>query len=334
VSASPGIRIGILGAAGIAPEAVITPARSVAEAQIVAVAARDRARAVAYAAEHGIPVVHGSYAELLANLDVDVVYNPTPNGLHGRWTVAAVAAGKHVLCEKPFTANAAEARAVAAAVPGSGRVVMEAFHYRYHPLTVRTIEIVRSGELGNLVSVEAGLGGLGPDRDDIRWQLALAGGALMDLGCYPVHLLRSVLGEEPEVLAATAGQADPGVDAVMDISLEFAAGVAGRVLTSMQAQTPYIYARFTGEDGELEVANPFAPQRGHKLTIRSGGRTRTETTTTEPSYVFQLRALADAVLRGAPVSTDPGDAIRNMDVIDAAYLAAGLQPRQPTAVTS
>jgi predicted dehydrogenase len=334
VSAAPRIRIGILGAAGIAPEAVIHPAWSVAEADIVAVAARDRDRAAGFAAEHGIPTVHGSYAELLADPEVDVVYNPTPNGLHGRWTVAAVAAGKHVLCEKPFTANATEARSVAAAVPASDRVVMEAFHYRYHPLTVRTIEIVRSGELGKLVSVEAGLGGLGPDRDDIRWQLALAGGALMDLGCYPVHLLRSVVGAEPRVLAATAGQADPGVDADMDISLEFPDGVAGRVLSSMQSETPYIYAKFTGEDGELEVANPFAPQRGHKLTINSGGTTRTETTTIEPSYVFQLRALADAVLRGAPISTGPADAIRNMEVIDAAYLAAGLQPRQPTAVTS
>jgi predicted dehydrogenase len=324
------IRIGILGAAGIAPEAVIDPAASNAEVEIVAVAARDRGRAAEFAAKYNIPNVHDSYEALLADPDVDVVYNPTPNGLHGKWTVAAVAAGKHVLCEKPFTANAVEARAVTAAVSSSDRIVMEAFHYRYHPLTLRTIEIVQSGELGKLVSVEAGFGGMGRPRDDIRWSLPLAGGALMDVGCYPVHLLRSVVGTEPTVTHASADQADPGVDADMRIELEFADGVTGLVRTSMQAPEPYIYARYIGEDGELEVENPFIPMRGNKLTITSGGTSRSETMTTEPSYNFQLRALADVLLRGAPIVTNIDDAIRNMDVIDAAYVAAGLGPRQPS----
>jgi predicted dehydrogenase len=324
------VRIGILGAAGIAPEAVIDPAASNPEVEIVAVAARDRGRAAEYAAKYGIPNVHDSYEALLADPDVDVVYNPTPNGLHGVWTVAAVAAGKHVLCEKPFTANAVEARSVAAAVSSSDRIVMEAFHYRYHPLTLRTIEIVRSGELGTLVSVEAGFGGMGRPRDDIRWSLPLAGGALMDVGCYPVHLLRSVVGSEPTVTRASADQADPGVDADMRIELEFPDGVTGLVRTSMQSPEPYIYARYIGEDGELVVENPFIPQRGNTLTITSGGTSRTESTTTEPSYNFQLSALADVLLRGAPVVTSVDDAIGNMDVIDAAYIAAGLGPRQPT----
>jgi predicted dehydrogenase len=324
------IRIGILGAAGIAPEALINPARSNDEVEIVAVAARDHDRAVEYAAEHGIPTVHDSYEKLLADPGIDVVYNPTPNGLHGGWTVAAVAAGKHVLCEKPFTANAAEARSVVAAVSPGDRIVMEAFHYRFHPLTLRTIEIVRSGELGKLVSVEAGFGGMGRPHDDIRWSLPLAGGALMDVGCYPVHLLRSVVGLEPVVTAAVAVEGEPGVDGDMRIELEFPGGTTGLVRTSMQSPEPYIYAKFVGEDGELEVENAFIPQRGNALTIRSGGRTRTETATTEPSYNFQLRALADSVLRGAPVVTDLDGAVKNMEVIDAAYVAAGMDVRQPT----
>jgi predicted dehydrogenase len=324
------IRIGILGAAGIAPNAIIRPADAVDEVEIVAVAARDGARAAEYAAEHGIPVSYDSYGELIADPNIDVVYNPTPNGLHGVWTVASVEAGKHVLCEKPFTANAAEARSVAAAVRATDRTVMEAFHYRYHPLTQRTIEIVRSGELGKLVSVEAGFGGMGRPRDDIRWSLPLAGGALMDVGCYPVHLLRSVVGLEPTVLRASADQAEPGVDADMRIELEFPGGISGLVRTSMQSPEPYIYARFVGEDGELEVESPFIPQQGNKLTVTSGGRVRTESATTEPSYNFQLRALADVLLRGAPVLTDLDDAINNMIVIDAAYTAAGLPLREPT----
>jgi predicted dehydrogenase len=329
VTASSKVRIGILGAAGIAPEALINPARSVDEVEIIAVAARDRARARDFAAEYDIPIVHDSYEALLADPDVDVVYNPTPNGLHGKWTIAAVQAGKHVLCEKPFTANAAEARLVAAAVRATDRTVIEAFHYRYHPLTLRTIEIVQSGKLGRLVSVEAAFGGMGAPRDDIRWSLPLAGGSLMDIGCYPVHLLRSVVGSEPTVTHASADQADPGVDADMRIELAFPDEVSGLVRTSMQSPEAYNYARFVGEDGELEVENPFIPMRGNKLTITSGDQSRTETTTTEPSYNFQLRALVDVLQRGAPVITNLDGAVKNMEVIDAAYLAAGMEPRQP-----
>jgi predicted dehydrogenase len=324
------IRIGILGAAGIAPNALINPARAVDEVEIVAVAARDHDRATAYASENGIPTVYDSYEELLADPDIDLVYNPTPNGLHGKWTIAAVDAGKHVLAEKPFTANAEEARRVAAHVRATDRTVIEAFHYRYHPLTLRTIEIVRSGELGKLVSVEGGFGGKGRPHDDIRWSLPLAGGALMDVGCYPVHLLRSVVGIEPTVTSAVAIEGEPGVDGDMRIELEFAGGITGLVRTSMQSPESYVYAKFVGEDGELEVQNAFIPQDGNKLTIRSGGKTRTENTTTEPSYNFQLRAVADVLLRGAQIVTDLDDAINNMVVIDAAYLAAGMDVREPT----
>ncbi|BAW08435.1 Gfo/Idh/MocA family oxidoreductase [Nocardia seriolae] len=129
------LRIGILGAANIAPNALIGPARRSPEVVVAAVAARDRARAEEFARRHGIERVYGGYEELVAAPDLDAVYIPLPNGLHGRWIRAALAVGKHVLCEKPFTANAAEAREIAELANASDRVVMEAFHYRYHPLT-------------------------------------------------------------------------------------------------------------------------------------------------------------------------------------------------------
>src|SRR6476620_4831638 len=151
------LRLGILGAARIAPAALIRPARHVGEAQVVAVAARDRDKAAHFAGKHDIATVHGSYEALLADANVDAVYNPLPNGLHGKWTRAALAAGKHVLCEKPFTANAAEAREIAGLAAQSDRVVMEAFHYRYHPMALRIEEIIASGELGKLKRVEAAL---------------------------------------------------------------------------------------------------------------------------------------------------------------------------------
>src|SRR5271169_3662928 len=151
------IRIGVLGAARIAPTAVIRPARHVESAEVVAIAARDRDRAAAFATKHGVERVVDSYDALVADPDIDAVYNPLPNGLHGRWTLAAMDAGKHVLCEKPFTANADEARTVAAAQSGSGLVVMEAFHYRYHPLFARVRELIATGAVGSVRHIEAWL---------------------------------------------------------------------------------------------------------------------------------------------------------------------------------
>src|SRR5947209_5075309 len=178
------LRIGCLGAARIAPAALSKPARGDDEVEATAVAARDASRARAFAAKHGVPVVHDSYEALLADPDVDAIYNPLPNGLHGLWTLRALEAGKHVLCEKPFTANAAEAVLVADAAKASGLMVMEAFHWRYHPMAARMLEVIASGDLGDVRRVEAALCFPLPLFNDIRYQLDLAGGALMDAGCY------------------------------------------------------------------------------------------------------------------------------------------------------
>jgi predicted dehydrogenase len=210
------LRIGILGAARIAPNALIKPAKDNGEVVVAAIAARDRARATEFAAKHGIPTVHDGYDDLLADPSLDAVYNPLPNGLHGRWTLAAVAAGRHVLCEKPFTANADEAGVVADAAAKTDLVVMEAFHYRYHPVARRMREIVTSGELGELRHVEASFCFPLPKFSDIRYRFDLAGGALMDAGCYAVHMVRLLGGSaEPEVLSAKAKLRGTDVDRAM-----------------------------------------------------------------------------------------------------------------------
>src|SRR5271168_5020574 len=151
------VRIGILGASSFAPTTLINPARGNDEVVVAAVGARDMEGAQAFAAKHGIARAHGSYEALIADPDLDAVYVLLPTSFHGRWTRAALAAGKHVLCEKPFAANAAEAREIAELAAASDRVVMEAFHYRYHPLALRIEEIIASGELGKLERVEAAL---------------------------------------------------------------------------------------------------------------------------------------------------------------------------------
>jgi predicted dehydrogenase len=322
------VRIGVLGAARIAPLALIKPARGNAEVVVAAVAARDVSRAQAFATKHGIARVHDSYEALIADPDLDAVYNPLPNGLHGKWTRAALTADKHVLCEKPFTANAAEAREIAALAAKSDRVVMEAFHYRYHPSTLRAEQIIASGELGKLERVEAAMCFPLPKFSDIRYNYSLAGGATMDVGCYVVHMVRTFGGSTPEVVSAQAKLRDPRVDRAMTAELRFAAGHTGRVRCSLWSSDLFrLSAKVVGDRGELRVLSPVAPFR--RLSVRSADGNRVERFPPRATYAYQLDAFSAAVLRGEPVKTTPEDAIENMTVIDAIYRAAGLPLRKP-----
>jgi predicted dehydrogenase len=322
------LRIGILGAARIAPAAIIKPARKVGEATIGAVAARERSRAEEFAKKHAVPKVHDSYAALIADPELDAIYNPLPNGLHAEWTIAALEAGKHVLCEKPFTANAKEAEEVAAVATRTGLVVMEAFHYRYHPLAQRMLHIVASGELGAVERIETALCFPLPKFSDIRYQYDLAGGALMDVGTYAVHMARLLGREEPAVSSAIAKLRTPNVDRAMRAELKFPSGHTGRITCSMWSKWAIqTYARVTGDKGELSVINPTSPQLWHRMRVKVGGTARTEKFPKKPTYEYQLEAFCAAVLRGAPILTAPADSIAQMRVIDAIYLAAGMTPR-------
>ncbi|MEV6065710.1 Gfo/Idh/MocA family oxidoreductase [Nocardia sp. NPDC052001] len=325
------LRIGVLGAANIAPSALIAPAKRNPEVTVAAVAARDGMRAAAFAKKHGIEAAYDDYEKLITAPDLDAVYIPLPNGLHGRWTRAALAAGKHVLCEKPFTANTAEAREIQELAQDSDRVVMEAFHYRYHPFTLAAENIAASGELGELVRIETAFCFPLPKFSDIRYDYDLAGGALMDAGCYAVHMARVLGGEQPEVTSARAKVRDPRVDRAMTAELRYPSGHTGRIRCSMwSSDVLRVSARVIGERGELRMLNPIGPQLGHRLTVRTDQGKRVERFTRRPTYDFQLEAFADAVLRDTPVLTPPRDSVENMAVIDAIYQAAGLPLRQPS----
>jgi predicted dehydrogenase len=333
------LRMGVLGAARITPAALIRPAAEVAGVEIAAVAARDPARARSFADRHGIPRVLADYDAVVDDDGIDAVYIPLVPSVHAHWAIRAVEAGKHVLCEKPFTANAEEALAVEeaadrAAAGGAGVVVMEAFHWRYHPLAARLLEIVASGEIGAVRRVRARL--IIPiwRRQDIRWQLALGGGSLMDIGCYGVHMMRTIAGSEPAVVAATARTLTPGVDRYLTADLRFDGGVTGRLETGMAAWPGVALSLvITGERGVARVLNPLLPQMFHRLTVRTtaGGRRR-ERVAGEGTYTLQLRAFQTAVRDGTPVLTPPADAVANMRVIDDVYRAAGLAPRPSTPV--
>jgi predicted dehydrogenase len=306
----------------------VKPAAAVDRAEVVAVAARDRARAERFATRHGIDRVHGSYAELLEDPGIDAVYNPLPNGLHAEWTIAALEAGKHVLCEKPFTANADEAREVAAAADRTGLVVMEAFHYRYHPLMCRAVEICRSGELGEIRSADAWMQAPIFKPGDIRYRYDLAGGAQMDLGAYTTHQVRTLTGREPEVVHATVRRHSERIDRWMRAELSFGDGVTGRTTVSLYGAVPVrLGFHVLGTEGELKVMNPTLPSMYSRFTVRAAGGTRRERFPRTPTYTYQLEAFADAVLDGVPLLAPLGDSIANMEAIDAVYVAAGLSPR-------
>jgi len=326
------VRFGVLGAARITPTALLKPAVSNPEARVDVVAARNLGRAVDYATRHRIPKVVDGYEAVLADPAVDAVYIPLPNGLHAEWTLAALDAGKHVLCEKPFTANAMEAELVSAAADRAaernGLVVMEAFHYRYHPLAHRMRQIVDSGELGEIHHVETWLCAPIADKSDIRYRADLAGGAMMDMGSYVVHWARLLGGEEPTVISATPKLHDPEIDRAMDAELVFPSGHTATVHCSLWSRSVLrMAARVTGARGELRVTNPIAPQAMSWLTVTVAGRQRREFASRRATYDYQLEAFCDAVLRGGPVLTSPADAVANMAVIDAVYRAANMRPR-------
>jgi len=287
-------------------------------------------RAKAFAVKHGISRVHDNYEALIADPEVDAVYNPLPNGLHGKWTRAALDAGKHVLCEKPFTANAAEACEIAELAAKSDRVVMEGFHYRYHPLSLRIEQIVASGELGKLQRVEAVLCFPLPKFSDIRYNYSLAGGATMDAGCYAVNMVRTFAGSTPEVVSARAKLRDPQVDRAMTAELRFPDGYTGRVCCSLWSSSLLRFGtKVVGDRGTLRASNPVAPHLFNRLWVQSAQGKRVERFPRRTSYAYQLDAFAAAVLRGEPVKTSPEDAVDNMTVIDAIYRAAGLPLRKP-----
>ena len=327
------IRFGILGAARIAPKALVLPAAKLDGVRVTRVAARDPERARAFADEHGLPGTAAGYAELVEADDVDVVYNPLPMSLHATWTIAALRAGKHVLCEKPFASNAAEAAEMVRVADECGLVLGEAFHYRYHPLFARIVDEVRSGRLGTIERVdgrfETPIGGRPGTvaQPDIRWDYATSGGSLMDLGCYPVSWVRHVTGEEPEVIEAEALEGPPRIDAAIRAELRFPSGATGSVASAMDDRGRALELRVVGSAGELVAVNPMAPQNGNVLTITTEAGTTRGPVDAGVSYEHMLRAFVDHLVHDAPFPTSGADSIANMAAIDAVYTAAGLPLR-------
>ena len=320
------LRIGILGAAKIAPAAVVEPVASIDTVEISRVAARDRARAEDFADQHGIESVSADYAGLIAADDVDVVYNPLPMSHHAHWTIAALRAGKHVLCEKPFASNADEAAEMVRVAEAEDRVLGEAFHYYYHPLFQRVLSLVRTGVVGSVTKV-VGHFNIQVPQPDLRWEYELSGGATMDLGCYPIHMARALVGEEPSVAAASADIGPEHIDAAMEATLEFASGATAVIHCAMNDPFGRISLDVEGTAGTISVTNPVAPHAGNTLAVTTAKGTTAGRVEAGTTYSHMVRAFADHVVHGAAFPTSAEDSIANMRTIDAIYAAAGLPRR-------
>jgi predicted dehydrogenase len=322
------VRWGILSTANIATEKVIPGMRQAARTEIVAIASRDAAVARSVADRLGIPTAHASYEALLADPGVDAVYIPLPNHLHLDWTIAAVAAGKHVLCEKPLALTAADAQRMVDAA-AAGVHLMEAFMYRLHPSWVAVRELVGSGRIGRLAAIQSWFSYYNDDPSNIRNVLDFGGGALYDIGCYCVNLSRLLFGGEP-TRVTSAIQRDPtdGTDILTSAILEFEAGVASFTCSTRTEtdQRVHIY----GDAGRISIGIPFniPPDRPTTVSVTAGGdppvapATEVMTFETKDPYAAEVEAFSSAILDGGPTPVPPQDAVANLRVIESIFAAA------------
>lgn len=296
------LRIGILGAANIA-RLFVAGVRGSQRVDVVAVAARDPARAQAFAAETGVPNVHATYVSLLTDPDIDAIYNPLPNSLHAEWSIRALDAGKHVLCEKPLATSAHDARAMFAAAHRNGLCLVEAYPYRAQPQTLRLRELLRDGAIGHVQTIHASFGFPLADARNIRLDPQLAGGALMDAGCYPVSFVRTVAGECPVRVHAMARWSDSGVDRTLVASLDFASGLLAQVSCSF-ATARHRHAFIAGDEGSIAASyyNDTSATFPPVLDVKRGrgwdaARTIVETASTN-GFLAEADAFAALVADG------------------------------------
>lgn len=323
------LRWGILSTAAIARKKVVPGMQTAERCAVVAIASRDAEAARRVAGELRIPKVHGSYQALLADPEVDAVYIPLPNHLHAEWTIAAARAGKHVLCEKPLALSAADAARMVDACRAEGVRLMEGFMYRLHPSWVAVRELVASGRIGRLQTVQSWFSYYNDDPANIRNIRDYGGGALLDIGCYSVNLSRMLFGAEPaRVEAAMVRDPVSGVDVLTSALLEFEDGVAEFTCATRveDDQRVHIY----GSEGLVSIDIPFniPPDRPTHVYLTHGGdppmapHTETLTFPTADPYTVEAERFAAAVLDGGPMPTPPEDAVANMRVIERIFAAA------------
>jgi predicted dehydrogenase len=319
------VRWGVLSTASIGMNKVTPAIQQASNGEVVAIASRDASRAQAAADTLGIPRSYGSYEALLAADDVDAVYVPLPNDQHAEWAVRAAQAGKHVLCEKPLAMSAAEAEQMVAACADAGVLLQEAFMYRHHPSWLEVLRLTRSGQLGRLEAVQVFFSYYNDDPGNIRNQVRHGGGALMDIGCYPINVARLLFDAEPVAVHASVRR-DPqmGIDTLTSAVLEFPDGGQASFTVGIRSE-PYQRVHVVGTQGRVEVEIPFniPPDRPTRIFVTAGGdpptdpHTRTVTFDVSDQYTRQAEVFGQAILDGSAAPVPPSDAVATMRVIEA-----------------
>ncbi|QIG39190.1 Gfo/Idh/MocA family oxidoreductase [Microbacterium sp. 4R-513] len=326
------LRIGILGAGGIAERAMVEPSREVDGVRVDAIGARDPERAEAFAERLDLPK-HGDYETILSDPDIDLVYLALPPITHAAWGVRALRAGKHVLCEKPLSVNGTTAAAIAEAAAETGRRAFVGFHYRLHGFTQRLLEVIASGVLGDVerADIDFSIPHFVVKPGNIRLDGDLGGGAVMDVGCYAVDLLRAAWGE-PVVESATAVlyEDDPRIDLQTDAVLRLPSGAPASVRASFLGDDKGAMSlRVSGSAAELVATSVIVPQWGATLRVTAGGDVVIDAKAAEGenSYARQLEHLVAVLADGSPSILDAERGVGTMRVVDDIYRAAGLEPR-------
>jgi predicted dehydrogenase len=322
------VRWGVLSTAKIATEKTIPGLQRSSFGEVVAIASRQVETAHATAERLGIRRWHGSYEALLSDPDIDAVYIPLPNHLHMEWAIAALGAGKHVLCEKPMALSAADAERMVAAAESAGRLLMEAFMYRHHPSWVALREVVASGRIGRLTAVDSWFSYFNDDPANIRNIRAYGGGALYDIGCYSVNLSRMLFGEEPErVTASIVRDPGSGVDILTSGTLAFASGLASFTCATQVEPDQRVHAYGTAGRAAVEIPFNIPPDRPTKVFVTQGGdppvapATEVLVFAAADPYACEADAFARAILHGEPAPVPPADAVANLRVIERLFAA-------------
>ena len=314
------LRWGLLSTARITT-ALLDPLRVSKRNQLLAVASRSQDKADAYARRNKVKRAYGSYTDLLADPDIDVIYNPLPNHLHAEWTIKAVQAGKHVLCEKPLALSLAEVDAMSAAAEKYGKVVAEAFMYRSHPQTLKAREIVAGGKLGKVKMVRGSFTFVMTNPDDFRWKPEMGGGSLWDVGCYPLSYTRLVLGAEPLELFGWQGTGPTGVDEVFAAQMRFPDDIYAQFDCSVKI--PYhVFMEIVGDEATLIIPNPYNPGVKETLYLSKGGKVETIAVKGTEPYIGEVEDMADAILLGKPPRVSLADSRLNTAVILALFESA------------
>jgi D-xylose 1-dehydrogenase (NADP+, D-xylono-1,5-lactone-forming) len=314
------LRWGLLSTAHI-NRALIPPLRLSKRNTLLAVASRSQEKADTYAREKKIKRAYGSYAALLADPEIDVIYNSLPNHLHAEWTIKAVQAGKHVLCEKPLALSLAEVDAIQAAASQYRKVVAEAFVYRTHPMALKVKELIDAGKLGKIKMVRGSFTYSQPTPEDIRLQPELGGGGLWDIGCYPLSYMRSMLALEPLEVFGWQVIGPSGVDELFVAQLRFPGDIFGQIDCSMVI--PYhVFMEFIGDEATLILPNPYIPGPQKTLYMTRNGKTSTITVKGPENYISEVEDMADAILLGKQPRLSLAESRANVAAILALFESA------------